>query len=153
MKLISFLLFSVLCISAFAQPDHKYNVHLRVQAYDSTGYCNCPQDDNSEGTDCNSLAGAIITVYKDSVLYSNFYTDETGYCPTFTLPYGKYKIVVNERHHQSVYMQLDFTASDRRYSFLPSKGAHVHYRNQIADYFICVMMEGKKKDGVKIVPK
>lgn len=156
MKKTPFLFFILFVMQTQAQQGRTYAVSLRAQIYDSTGYCTCPQDGGTDNNtpDCNSLGQVMITVYADTTFLKSFYTDETGYAPAINLPYGKYKLIYNLRNYKTATVQLDFTAPDTRYSIMGSKGTHVHYRNQVTDYYICVMMEGnKKKSGVKIVPK
>ena len=155
-KLILILL---ICCPALllAQQGRTYSIRIRVQAMDTSVYCGCPQDDNTSDygnqADCNSLGQVMINVYADTVFLKTYFTDQSGYCSNFNLPYGKYRLVINARYYNSATVLLDFTAADKRNSIVATTGTQLHYKNDGTAYFICVILNGDKKKGVKIVPK
>ena len=153
------ILIILLCVPGllWAQQVRTYSVHVRAQALDTTGSCNCPQDGNaldlSGQPDCNSLGSVMVSLYSDTIFLRNFHTDETGYCPAFNLPYGKYKLVITEPNFATAKVLVDFTANDRHWNVRPANGTEIHYSIRETTYFICLMLHGNKKTGVKIVPK
>jgi len=157
MKKVIFLLLAICPLLLLAQKGRTYSVHVRAQTLDTTGYCNCPQDDNTQDYDgqpnCNSLGNVMVSVYADTVFLKSYYTDETGYCPIFNLPYGKYRFVITEPNHITAMVLLDFTATNKYRIVEPRKGTMLHYSDRGTTYFMCVMLYGHKKTGVKIVPK
>jgi hypothetical protein len=141
----------------WAQQVRTYSVHVRTQVLDTTGSCNCPQDGNASEydnqPDCNSLSNAMVTVYADTVFLKSYYTDETGYCPVFNLPYGKYRLMITEPDYATAKVLLNFAATDKYKSIEPARGTKLHYSERGTTYFLCLMLSGNKKTGVKIVPK
>jgi hypothetical protein len=149
-------LFSGLFLAA-QQTKMSYRIHLRVQYMDTNQYCGCPQDDNTQDygaqADCNSMGNVMINLYNDSLLLRTYYTDQTGYCERFNLPDGKYRLVFRAPKYDTAEVKLDFTASDMRNSIISPTGNQMHFKTEDGVYFICLVMEGKRKKGVKLVPK
>ncbi len=151
-----FLIFCSFLVSA-QKGINSYSMRLRVQAKDTTQYCGCPQDDNTQdygsSADCNSLGQVMVNVYTDSALMHTYFTDQTGYSSTFNLPYGKYRLVFHARYYDSATVLVDFTAADKRNSIVATEGTQLHYKSDGIAYFICLELSGDKKKGIRIVPK
>ncbi|MGP8216751.1 MAG: hypothetical protein ACLQQ4_14395 [Bacteroidia bacterium] len=154
------LLFLLLILNASAvsaQQSRLYTIRVRVQYLDTTVYCGCPQDDNTQdyGTeqDCNSLGQVMINIYHDSSLIQTYYTDQTGYTNNFNLPYNNYKLVFHARNYDSAAIRLNFTEPDTKKRIMPLMNNQVHFKNDGNTYFICVVLNSRvKKHGIRIVP-
>lgn len=158
-KLLLFLIFnSSFLIYCSAQQASKYTITIQVQYKDTTLYCDCPQDNNTEdygsSNVCDPIPDVMINVYSDTNLIQTLYADHNGYCPAFQLPYNKYKLVLHAKNYDETAIALDFTGTDRRNTAVALNGNPIHCKSDGTAYFISVIMNGLgKKHGVKIVPK
>lgn len=151
MKQLAFLFF-IFHFSFLSAQKNAYPVHFRIQYADSASYCECPQghtvQEYSTASNCNALEGVMINFYADTSLVGTISTNQNGYCSGALTP-GAYRIVLHKEKYDSAAFILDVTRSSIR-SLTDNK---LNFSNSADDdYFICVVLDRKKKSGVRIVP-